>query len=157
MSLRTDPYEANFRLISTGDIVQDDVLGIVREINRRYPELTVQYLDPDRVESLTDKPWRIIEERSDGKGYAVVLEVNSLDQRVLDMLDQMDQQKHDVVLDMETRNSHVKQMREKYWNEVRDENKDIMVSAYKSPKGTYKLPNGLVLTDDPTRKSVVKP
>lgn len=64
--------------------VDYDVLGVIAEIQRIWPRLRVQYLDPDRFADLTDAPWRIVEMTP--RGPVVVMEVWNLDKSVIDKI-----------------------------------------------------------------------
>jgi hypothetical protein len=117
--------------------VDDDVMGIVSEIRDRWPELTVQYLDPDRFPELTDTPYRIVEASSG----CVVLGVWQLDRRVIDQLSLRDKSKAELVKLFNKEEELAKKKREAVGAEVRAENRDVLDHVFASPKGTYTFKN----------------
>jgi hypothetical protein len=82
-------------VIIAGQAFERDMLGVVGEIQYRWPNLRVQYLDPDSAKGLVDAPYQIVERTRDGR-ERVVLQVWAMDQTVLDKLHMMDQANVDV-------------------------------------------------------------
>lgn len=115
---------------------RDGVGGIVNEIKRLHPNLTVQYCDPDSLAAVGDPPYRIVERR-DGQ-ERVVLAVYELDQRVLDKLLIMDHFKNPHILeDIQKTNDAVKQASQAKFSEAVREQALIAHTANNSKKISY--------------------
>jgi len=82
-------------VIIAGQAFERDMLGVVEEIQYRWPNLRVQYLDPSRASGIVDAPYQIVERTQDGR-ERVVLQVWNMDRSVLDKLHMMDQANVDV-------------------------------------------------------------
>jgi len=126
-------------LTNNGEVVQvdDDVMGIVSEIRDRWPELTVQYLDPDRFAEITDTPYRIVEVDT---GYCV-LGVWQLDRRVIDQLSLRDLSRRELDELFKKEDEQVKKDKQAVGAEVRAEKRDVLEHIFRSPKGSYSFKN----------------
>lgn len=125
-------------ITNTGEIVEvdDDVMGVVSEIRDRWPDLTVQYLDPDKFPELTDTPYIIV----DSQGRKV-MGVWQLDRRIIEQLalrDRSARELHQLVAREEER---ARKEREAEKQEARGEAKDVMNHIFRSPKGSYTFKN----------------
>lgn len=121
-----------------GEIVEvdDDVMGIVNEIRRLWPDLRVQYLDPDRFADLTDSPYIIVDQMG-----RKVLGVWQLDKRVLEQLSLRDKSQKELQKLFDKEEAKAKKEREDKEQELRDEKKDVLKHVFSSPKGTYSFKN----------------
>lgn len=107
-------------------LVEDDMLGVVREIARLYPNLTVQFLDPDRA-LLEDPPYRIVEHTP--QGLKQVMAVWQLDKSVLDRLHAINSYNVDVEKAIEEHNAKVKKEKEYKKAEELGQAADVSASA----------------------------
>lgn len=82
-------------VIIAGQAFERDMLGVVEEIQYRWPNLRVQFLNPDFAKDLVDAPYQIVERTQDGR-ERIVLQVWNMDRSVLDKLHMMDQANVDV-------------------------------------------------------------
>ena len=105
--------------------VPDDLLGIVKEIYRLWPNLRVQYLDPDRA-GLSDPPFRIVEMTQ--QGPVQVMAVWCLDQTVLDKLHMSNGQKFDIEALVDKENAKIKAAQEAKNQEELGAASDLLVS-----------------------------
>lgn len=122
--------------IDESTVVEDDVLGIVTEIQYRWPNLKIQYLDPERFADITDAPYRIIEQLPNGD-INVVLQVWTLDRRVIDYLHQHNSHAVDIQAAIERENAKARKAQEAAKAEAFGERRDIIEHAFRSPKMTY--------------------
>lgn len=136
-------------ITSNGEIVEidDDVMGVVSEIRDRWPDLTVQYLDPDRFPDLTDTPYIIV----DSQGRKVT-GVWKLDRSIIDQLALRDKSARELLQLITREEEKAKKEREAKKREDREEAKDVMLHVFKSPKGSYSFKNDydekVVIKDD---------
>ena len=119
--------------------VEDDVVRVVREIERRYPELRVQYATVE--DQISVAPYRIVE-RVEGRDVEV-FRFWALDDRLLELLDQADVAKHGVQIltDVEKNNDAVRikaQNELKGWRELCT---DIITHMSRAQGGTYSFKN----------------
>lgn len=140
--------------------VQDDVAHVVKEINRLWPDLKVQYCpDPDPG----DAPFRVVELCRDNV-WRPVLSVWALDNRLLDMLHNCDSYKVDVLAELDRHNAVVKAEQAELEATWRNAAKDVLLQAFRSPKGRYTIPDTrpghegeiVVIDDDPARRTIVR-
>lgn len=145
-----------------GDIVsvEDDVAHVVKEVNRLWPDLKIQYCPtPDNG----DAPFRVVELCNDGV-WRPVLSVWTLDNRLLDMLHNCDSYKVDVLAELDRHNAVVKADQLALENSWRTAAKDVLLQVFKNPKGRYTIPDPrpghereiLVIDDDPGRRLLIK-
>ena len=132
--------------------VEDDVAGVVQEIYRRWPDLKIQFLDPDQHPDLTDAPYRIVHADKNGNEYTV-LECWQLDGRIITALEMMDGHKMDLTKLYEAEIEKSRKAAEEKKKETREEIKDILSHTFKSPKGKYSFrtldeENKLVIIED---------
>lgn len=135
-----------------GATVERDVLGIIAEIQRRWPELKIQYLNPDRTSEPGDAPWRIVETCKDGVDR-LVCSVWQLDNRVIDRIHAADMLNPGFLAKIDAQNAAVRLNMERRFREEMDEAKDVVAHIARSPKGRYSAPTadgGLYLFDDTT-------
>jgi hypothetical protein len=108
--------------------VEDDLFGVVKEIMRIWPNLRVQYLDPDRA-LLSDAPYRIVEELKTGE-LKQVFSVWSLDSSVIDRLHAIDSHRGiDIEALVEAENAKVRKNQEAKAQEELAAGADIVASA----------------------------
>jgi hypothetical protein len=140
--------------------VEDDVAHVVKEISRLWPDLKVQYCpDPDPG----DAPFRVVELCRDNV-WRPVLSVWQLDNRLLDMLYSCDSYKVNILAQLDMHNAAVKAQQKEIESTWRSAAKDVLLSAFRSPKGRYTIPDTreghegeiIVIDDDPARKTFIK-
>jgi hypothetical protein len=140
--------------------VEHDVANVVNEVARLWPDLKIQYcFDP----GIGDPPYRVVELCKDGV-WRPVLNVWQLDNRLLDMLHACDSHRVDVLKALDKHNEGVRLAQEAADRAWRDAAKDVMASVFKSPKGTYTIPDirpghegeVIKIDDDPARRTVVR-
>jgi len=136
--------------LGRGVRVEQDVLGIVEEIRKRWPVLDVQFLDPGRFEELTDAPYRIIEHCADGFDR-VVFSTWTLDKRVLDRIYAADTLRGSILDRIDSNNNHLRAGEKQRFAERVAEAHDLAVHALKA-RTTYKFRNSdgelVTLRDD---------
>ncbi len=141
MNDRQEKEYAKKRLIemSNGVVVEEDVLGIIKRIQMYDPNLTVQYCDPDSS-TLTDAPYRIMEECPDGL-QRMVMECWALDERVIEALFAADTQKQNVLEGIDNRN-HMAQagIKQRYRDELQAVS-EMAKGVLNSHKDTYTATN----------------
>lgn len=136
--------------LDDGNLVERDVLGIVEKICEYDPNLKVQYLDPALGPGLTEAPYRIVEVCPDGE-VRPVFSVWTLDDTVLERLYNADTKKLDVLANLDLKNLAARNSQERRFQEIKDEDNDIIAHVLKSPKGKYTFKNRydkLVTIDD---------
>ena len=133
-----------FVQVAPGIVVERDVLGIVQEINEQFPNLRVQFLDPDKFPELTDAPYQIIEKCPDGVDR-LVCQVWKLDHRLIDRLHKADTyrltRKMDLEFQLEEHNAKVREEEKKKSKEKSDAITEMVADVIGSPKDTYKATN----------------
>lgn len=85
--------------------IPGDMFGIVEEIAFRWPNLKVQFLNPQRA-NIEDAPYRVVEMTPNGP--RTVCDVWELDRRLIDRLHLMDSAKIDVLGALEAHNAKAK-------------------------------------------------
>jgi len=115
------------KVIHNGELaeVDDDLFGIVSEIKRLWPNLTVQFLDPDRA-GLSDPPYRIVEHTINGP--VQVMALWSLDSTVLDKLHMSNSQRVDIEALVDKENAKVKAAEKAKTEEDNAQGADIAAS-----------------------------
>jgi hypothetical protein len=139
-----------------GYVVEEDLLGVIGEIQSRWPELKVQYLDPSHFAEPGEAPWRVVEACKDGVDR-LVCQVWELDKRVIDRIAAADMYDPSYLKNLETQNILAKMDSERRFREEMDLADDITKHVIKSNKGRYSFPaadGGVVLADDtaPSRR-----
>jgi len=117
--------------------VEDDVMGVVNEIHDRWPELRVQYLDPDRFPELTDAPYIIVDTQRDH----VVMKVWELNRSVINQLWLMDVQNTNLQALFEVEAAKIAKETAAKKQEEAEERQDILLRTFRSPKGSYSFKN----------------
>lgn len=135
-----------------GDLaeVDDDMFGIVKEIMRLWPNLRVQYGDPDRL-GVGDPPYRIVELTPTGP--VQVMGVWSLDASVLDKLHMANSQRFDIEALIDKENAKIKAEKEAKEAETDAAGADLLgsiVNHFNHGKMEYKY------TDDQGEKRIVR-
>ena len=139
--------------------VDHDVANVVNEVARLWPDLKIQYcMDP----GITDPPYRVVELCKDGE-WRPVLNVWQLDNRLLDMLYECDSHRVDVLKALDLHNAGVRKAQKEAEDSWRNAAKDVMAAVFKSPKGTYTIPDErpghegeiIRIDDDPGRRTIV--
>ena len=140
--------------------VEPDVANVVNEVARLWPDLKIQIcMDP----GLADPPYRVVEFCKDGV-WRPVLNVWQLDNRLLDMLHNCDSYRVDVLAQMDKHNAGIRLAQKEAERAWRDAAKDVMASVFKSPKGTYTIPDErpghegevIKIDDDPARRTILR-
>lgn len=111
-----------------GEVVEvpGDLFKIAEEVVERWPNLRIQYLDPDRA-SVGDAPYRVVEYTQNGP--VVVCDVWQLDQSLITKLMMSDASKFDIQKDIEKHNAKVKEAERKKVDEAFAEGADHIKSA----------------------------
>ena len=133
--------------------VEDDPYHVVKEIQTRWPELTVQFLHPDALAEVDDPPFRIIERCRDGIERQV-MQVWELDSRVIERLHIIDAfNGWDPQDEIDKMNAKAKADREAKFAAERQELSNIAAGALqsKNSKFTFKDP-----TSDSDRLITIK-
>lgn len=125
--------------MADGTLVEEDVLGIVERIQSYDPNLTVQYLDPDKSD-FASAPYRVMEKCPDGN-LRMVFECWELDERVLERLFRADTQKASVLEGIDNTNHLArKRIRQRYRDE-QEALSDMVDGILNSHKDTYTATN----------------
>lgn len=119
--------------------VDHDIFGVVQEIRDRWPQLQVQFCNPDLADP-SDAPYRIIEMGRDGQWYEVMA-IWEMDRRVIDRLYDSDITRTDVLRRVEE--SERKAREEQKLKELAEfeEANDIATHALTSRQSKYKIHN----------------
>lgn len=122
-----------------GQIWERDVYGVVGEIQRRWPTVVVQYLDPGVIDiGLFDAPFQICERLPNGE-LSVIQQVWQLDSRVIKMLEAADswargENALEKVVKAAEKAAAERKRQQDAENDLATE---ITYSVLKSPKDTY--------------------
>lgn len=127
-----------FVKLDDGVIVERDVLNIVEKIREYDENLCVQYLDPSSGADFSDAPYRIVEVCPDGMNREV-FSVWTLDETVLERIYAADNNKQDILLQLDRNNQAARANQKRRYEDKTLETRDIIESVLKSPKGTYKF------------------
>lgn len=103
---------------------------IVKEIYRRWPNIRVKFLDPDRIANLTDKPFMICEVTPDGKEHVVFM-CDYLDNRVIKQLEMNDQEHVDLEAIFERETARMEKEEADRKAEKDGEVQDLLLSGVK--------------------------
>lgn len=123
-------------LTVTGEVVEipGDMFRVVDEIQSRWPNLWVTYLNPDHCTSpgkvgpcLGDAPYQIWERTEQGPRH--IMDVWKLDQSVIDRLHASDGSKYDILAEIDKHNAKVKKAEQDKKNEELAEGQDMSASA----------------------------
>lgn len=148
----SDHIDVKKRLIemSDGSYVEADVLNVVEKIRDYDSNLNVKYCDPALADP-TDPPYKIVELCPDGM-ERVVFGVWELNETVLERLYAADNSRTNVLLDIHGNNLLAQKELDRRYQEVRAEDRDILTSYLRSPKGRYSFrrreDDALVTIDD---------
>lgn len=126
--------------MADGSWIEDDMLGIIEQIQNYDPNLRVQYLDPSRADSPTDAPYRIIEMCPDGFPR-IVFAVWELDQRVIERLHRADNHRGNILQGLDGTNLLAKQNEERRYKDEQEALAEMVRDTLRSPKDTYKATN----------------
>jgi hypothetical protein len=133
--------------------VDDDVAHVVKEIERLWPELRIQYCeDPD----IDDYPFMVVERTRTGEEVPV-LGVWQLDDRLIELLHNADTTRHDVLGLLDKSNSRAIAARTEKLVSWRDYCRDVILRAGRSPGSSYTFKDPrpghegeiVKITDDP--------
>jgi hypothetical protein len=136
--------------IAEGVYVEQDVLNIVDKIRAYDPNLKVKFCNPELAET-GDAPYKIVEVCSDGI-ERIVFSVWQLDDKVMERLYAADNSRTNVLVDIHNNNLLAKKIEERRYQEEKEEDRDLIASYLKSPKGQYSFrrrqDDALVIVDD---------
>lgn len=136
--------------MSDGSYVEADVLNVVEKIRAYDSNLGVKYCNPANADA-GDPPYKIVELCPDGI-ERVVFGVWELNEQVLERLYAADNTRTNVLVDLQGNNLLAKKEQERRYTEKCLEDKDILTSYLKSPKGRYSFrrreDDALVVIDD---------
>jgi hypothetical protein len=142
----TEPKRHQFVQLKDGVVVERDVLNIVQRISEYDPNLSVKYLDPDRVESAFDAPYIIVELCPDGV-ERIVTSVWELNEQVLEMIKHADLARHvrpqDLLAEMDRHNAKIKEQEKKRQFAEAEALGEMVADVLRSPKDTYTASNPL--------------
>lgn len=110
--------------------IEAKALDVVEEIMARWPNLRVQYLNPDHFSDITDAPYRVIEFDKMNEPH-VVLQVWEMDSSVITKLQAMSAQAMDLAKIVDEANAKMKAERDKAFRDEMDAKKDIALTAWK--------------------------
>lgn len=123
--------------VGDGNWVEHDTLRVVEKVQEYDPSLKIQFLE--RVESLDQAPYRLVELCKDGQ-WRTVFDIWQLDDRVLDRIVAIDTMRVDVEKEIVKNNAGVKLAAERSRVDLRDHQKDLVKSIITSPKDNYTAP-----------------
>ena len=126
--------------IGAGVVVERDVLGVAAEIQRRYPNLRVQYLEGMSM-GVTEAPYQIVESGKDGNDY-VFMQVWELNDSVLDRIEQHNTHSVDLDAVVNKANENARKAQEKLYKESLAEAHEKAAAVIKTPKDTYTMRDG---------------
>lgn len=132
--------------ISDGVLVEEDVLRVVDKIREIDPNLRIKY-NPDPEAGITEAPYRITEICRDGI-ERIVFDVWELDDRIIQRIHQADVLKFDIAGQIDRNNALARRNKQKRFEEVKAEAKEIAGAIAKSPKDSY------IVRDEYTGKKI---
>jgi hypothetical protein len=150
----TDWEKGKLVELAAGVYVERDVLNIVEKIKEYDENLTVKFCNPSLADP-GDAPYKLVERCKDGL-ERVAFDIWELNELVLERIYAADNQRHDILLDLDGRNLLAAKEQKQRYREKMDEANDIIVSMLKSPKHkwTYKdETTGRVTTFDDREKA----
>lgn len=120
--------------------IDDDVAHIIQTIRELWPSLVVQVYECDDPVLVSPKtaPYQIVERVGDRDFF--VMDVWSLDNRVIEKLHMLDKQRRGIqTLEdiVQQENAKRRQELKKPWEERKELGKDLMVHMAKNPKTSY--------------------
>lgn len=133
-----------------GNLVEKDVLGIAERIKEYDPDLEIFCLDPVKGD-LNDAPYVVCWLDRRTNSYVRVFEVWELNNSVYDRIIQADQHRFDALSKVESMEDIQRKLREARYKEKRLEMSDILASAMRNRKPTFKFENtegDLITLDD---------
>lgn len=137
-----------------GQLVERDVLGIVKKIQEYDPNLKVQYLES--ASSVGEAPYRIVETCRDGI-ERLVFSVWVLDESVLQRLFAADNQRWNVLSNLEQNNNKVReQQNRRFKEEALGSAREVTNAVLSSPKSTYTVPEDVLLGERGNPNTKVK-
>lgn len=123
------------KLVNVGGVlVERDSLRIAERVHDYDPNLTLQYLE--EASSLDEPPFRVVERCPDGLDR-VALTAWELDERILHRLYAADTAKFDIDRRITSANEKARANKKQRYQEVVDEQNEIIHSVLKSPKQSY--------------------
>jgi hypothetical protein len=139
-------------VIVDGNIVERDVLGIAERIKEYDPDLEIFCLDPD-MGDINDAPYVICWFDTRTGSYVRVFECWELNASVYDRVVAADQHRFDALSKVESMESVQAKLKEARYKEKRLEMADLLATAMKHKKTTFKFENteGDLVTLDETR------
>ena len=120
--------------LAQGVAVEEDVYRIAQQIREYDPNLRIKYLAQHG--QIEDAPYALFELCPDGQ-ERLVFHIWELDQRVLERIEAADNQKRNVLVDLEGKNLLAKRNQQRRYEERRLEALDIVQHIVGSPKGRY--------------------
>lgn len=133
-----EAFDPNRFIVMNGALIEKDVLGIAAEVNRRWPNLRVQYLDPNAGYGIPEAPYQIIETCKDGVDRPV-FQVWELNGEVLTKLEAINTHQVDLDAVIERSNRQAKRAQERAAADERMDSHEKAAAVIRSPKDTYKL------------------
>lgn len=124
--------------LAEGVLIEEDTLGVIRQIMEYDERLRVKYLRPGAGD-ITDAPYAIFELCPDGK-ERLVFTVWELDQRVMERLYLADTQKHDIIARIDGANQRARRDSQRRFRDSMEEAADIAAHVIRSPKTEYTIP-----------------
>jgi hypothetical protein len=134
-----------------GSIVENDVLRVAQELQRRYGDkVKIMYLPPEAGPGIAEEPYIICEWVEDHQSYEKIFGVWALDDRVLKKLEQLDSLSRsaaDMLAQLEKDENAAKDAANAAHKDWRDnEAKPLIAAAFKSDKSfTFKNEDGKIV------------
>lgn len=144
VTVKSEP-ETQIVQVADGVYIQGDVFGIAKRIMETWPELTIQYLEPDPFNNdLTQAPYRIVERCPDGSTHVVVY-TWQLTEKTMEEIHAADmhrfKNKQELGFQMELDNIAAKERIKKREREKNDALAEMVSDVLRSPKDTYTATN----------------
>lgn len=141
--------------LSSGVVIEEDVLRIAERILEYDPNLRLKFLA--YPESLHDAPYGLFELCPDGN-ERLVFYIWELDERVLQRLQSADTFRHDIQARLDRTNELARRDQKQRFIDTRLEEKDVVEHYLRSRKGRWSFKNKrgdkITLDDQPGRKAV---
>lgn len=136
-----DPRDPSFNpealVTKEGHRIDHDVLGVVAEIQRRWPNLRIQYLDPDSTVDLVDAPYQVVEKDRAGVDR-VIKQVWSLDSSLIDDLAMFDSfAGFDLQAHLDKADAKKRKVETDAWEERKGQMRELTTDLSKSTKDTW--------------------
>jgi hypothetical protein len=137
-----------------GALVETDALRIAERVHEYDPNLSVKFL-ASAAQLVAEPPFVVVERCRDGVERPV-FSVWKLDETVLQRLYAADNEKWNVLAQLDANNAKVKQREKRRYRDSMDEAKEIVKSVIKSPKSTYTVPESVTKGEKGSPSKLIK-